>query len=309
MKIIHSHSLNIELKVVAILLIPFFAKIATIHNNHNGNELGNTSNYDSFYQSNFEIEAYRKSVQIHSAVLEDKKIISDILGIILKNATGSGSFSQSQSQPLTPDLLRQIFSYYGERSLIEDDDLVDEMIRAAASYEGEGGGGYPVLNVDTFLHALTYDTKLYDVFNESRFQTHYEDVFGLVTYGKSDGSISGSGNDNGSDNEAEGDKGFEDDSGPETVRYDLDNGKDGQGRVKRTFTFPHIDFLADGFRSRTQYAFVWVAVIVCYIAWFPFSNSYDIHVCGGETEDFEKSFGCQVAQSIVLWILVFLSMM
>ena len=91
-----------------------------------------------------------------------------------------------------------------------------------------------------------------------------------------------------------------------------------QHRVKRVFTFPHIDFLADTFCSRTQYLFVWVAVICCYIAWFPFTRSYDINVCGGGggggsaeeggEETSKQSFGCQVAQSIVLWILVLLSM-
>ena len=121
------------------------------------------------FQSQFEVEAFRNANKIRERMQESTKILSDVLQIILKNATKS----DAKSQPLTRNLLRRIFMYYGEHDLLQDDLFIDEMIAAAGGRE---------LNAETFLHALTNDIQLYDVMNEYRFQTHYEDVFGLVTY-------------------------------------------------------------------------------------------------------------------------------
>lgn len=154
--------------MVAILLIPFLAKI----NFADGNGLSGIDEIDfedHNFQSQFEVDAFRNSKMLRNQMQESRKIISDVLYIILKNATKS----DAKSQPLTRNLLRRIFMYYGEHDLLQDDQFIDEMIAAAGGRE---------LNAETFLHALTNDVQLYDVMNESRFQTHYEDVFGLVTY-------------------------------------------------------------------------------------------------------------------------------
>ena len=201
--------------------------------------------------------------------IDDKKVISSVLKMILADATGSSDLNQ----PLTKDLLRQIFLFYGESELVKDDALIDEMIEAAA-----GGEDDPVLNVETFLRALTYDTKLYDVSNESKFQTHYEDVFGLVTHEN--------------DKKAQDDD-IEDDT--EGRVYDLSKAA---GRpVKQIFTFPQIDFLADTFRSKAQYVFAWLGVIQFYIFYVAMNaSSLQINICK------TNNFGCLVAESILGWL-------
>ena len=81
-------------------------------------------------------------------------------------------------------LIRDIFTTYGEDELVENDDIIDEMIAAAkvtvADDEDEDGdieenGGVPLLNVRSFARALTSDTQLYDVENETRLTTFYYD--------------------------------------------------------------------------------------------------------------------------------------
>ena len=258
--------------MVAILLIPYLAKISLTGVNEEEEE-----NRKSRLQSQFEIDAHRKSMSLKNLRLDDKKIISSVLKMILADATGSSDLTQ----PLTKDLLRQIFRFYGESELVKDDALIDEMIETAA-----GGEENPVLSVEAFLRALTHDTKLYDVTNESKFQTHYEDVFGLVSQEDENRQ-----HDVSQDN-------------AEAGVYDLS--KDGGRPVKRIFTFPQIDFLADTFRSKAQYIFAWLGVLQFYIFYVAMNgSSFDFTVCN---EEYSESFGCQIAQSIVMWLIVMLQM-
>jgi hypothetical protein len=146
------------------------------------------------------------------------------------------------------------------------------------------------LDVETFLHGLTHDIALYNVNNESKFQTNYEDVFGLVTSEDS-----------------------KDKDSPNTSDAEIGIDDSGEGRlIKRLFTFPHIDFLADSFRSRTQYICVWMAAVLGYLFWFRWYNqerlSFGVQVCGKNAEG-DNNFGCQVGQSIVQWFVIMFSMM
>ncbi len=197
--------------VVAILIIPYLAKI-------NFNNKGDLDNYN--FQSQFEIDAFTKSKKLRGQMQEANKILSDVLCMILRNATKSDNV---KSQPLTRDLLRRIFMHYGEHELLQDDRFIDEMIAAAGGTE---------LNAETFLHALTHDIQLYNATNESRFQTHYEDVFGLVTY---DDGIDEQYNSN-----ADNAPNYDDtEHGHGDEAYDLAmKGGENHRTVKRIFTFP-----------------------------------------------------------------------
>jgi len=259
-------------EVVAILIIPFLSKI---------DFFSGIDQADLFeenkYQSQFEMDALQKAMILKKTMVEDKIILADILKVILKGATKSSSLSQ----PLTRDLLRRIFAHYGERDLLKDDVFIDEMIEAAAVGESN-----PVLDVDTFIRALTHDIKLYDVTNESRFQTHYEDVFGLRTDEKEKESSNMERND------------------AEIKEYDLAKTQVNR-TVNRMFTFSQIDFLADTFSSRSQYMFAWLAVVISYIAYvFGTEGIAQIQVC---PEEKRGNFGCQIGRSIVIWFAVMAS--
>lgn len=253
-------------------------------------------------QSQFEFDAYNAASELKKSMKESRDILKYVLKMILRDATEKSS---TESQPLTRTLLKDIFSYYGERSLLTDDTFIDEMIQAASD-----GNENPQLNVDTFLKALTHDIQLYDVTNEYKFQTHYEDVFGLVTT-----------------HEKNNDKNTIMMSmvmGLSTIREKIesemiendDNGDDDcesfpcqsdqvSIKTKRVFTFPQIDFAAELFRSRTQYIFVWLAVISGFLFYFEIGNGFDIQVCQEENMD---TTGCKIGESIVIWLVLMAEM-
>jgi len=126
-----------------------------------------------------------------------------------------------------------------------------------------GGRENALLDHEAFARALTDDIKKYDARKESRVSTHYEDVFGIES--------------------------------------NLNDEASDSNTVRRVFTFPQIDFLADTFRSRLHFACSLIAFIFTYINYFdPTKNDY-LHVCSEERRDLYR---CQISQSIVIWLLM-----
>lgn len=256
-------------ELVAILVIPFLKRIVTANNDDEGNNLG-------FGISRFEREASEKQQQYQSLKAFNKSIIGNVLKVIMNDATGS-----TEEKVLTKDLLRQIFTSYGEEELIHDEELLSDMIKAAV---GEDQEGNCFLNEETFARGLTNDLNPYDLEKETKFTTHYEDVFGLVTDGAPELECDVSGREN-----------------DEIIVERSDSFHIERHRhheeVKRVFTMPHIDFFADSFRDKTQYLLVWLAILFGYISYFSQFTSFD--VC---KEEHKREFGCQIASSIVVWL-------
>ena len=148
------------------------------------------------------------------------------------------------SQPLTKTLLRNIFKNYGESDLVQDETFIDQMIEAASGVDDSN----PQLNAETFLRGISHDIKLYDVLNEYKFQTHYEDVFGFVSYEKKRPILN---HDTNSEKEDE-----------EDVELDAPNSsppEDKSSTIKRLFNSPQIDSWVDNFNSRTQKITIWLS--------------------------------------------------
>ncbi len=285
-------------------------------------------------QSQFEIDAWNTASALKKSMNESVGILKYVLKMILhdtgvtNNNTGAESESEHENEDESPTLnrtlLKDIFSHYGERSLLRDDAFIDEMIQAASGESGEDGNDNPTkLNVDTFLRALTHDIQLYDVRNEYKFQTHYEDVFGLVTTAATRMSMTAKKNympqeDKDDINDVDMDKALEVKFDIDDVDVPIDVDKAPQSKTHffikqsndtamlRVFTFPQIDFAADSFRSRTQYIFVWLAVVTGYLFWFQSGNQSNIQVC---REEHRGTFGCDIGQSIVLWLMIMAQML
>jgi hypothetical protein len=98
-----------------------------------------------------------------------KELLGTALQIILHDVTGK----YDATQELSPDLVKQILTIYGETEMAKDEALIQEMIQAANGSSGMGGE----FNVLAFAEALTYDVQLYDIAHESRVSTSMEDVF------------------------------------------------------------------------------------------------------------------------------------
>jgi len=100
-----------------------------------------------------------------------------VLKMILHDTTGTSS-----PKPLSVELLKRIFISYGEVGLANDSVLLREMVEHAASVadnddETDMDNRSLMLDTRTFARALANDLNLYDIRNEVRLTTSYEDVF------------------------------------------------------------------------------------------------------------------------------------
>lgn len=133
------------------------------------------------FESDWQYEEYMRRFALADARMPDPDVLQVVLNNILQDVTGS-----TEPRPLDRQLIRDIFTAYGEDELVENDDIIDEMIAAAkvaTSDDEDGGdieenGGVPILDIKTFARVLTADTQLYDVENETRLTTFYYDCMG-----------------------------------------------------------------------------------------------------------------------------------
>lgn len=276
-------------EIVSILLIPYLRRIAVSVESDSGMDARDTM------VSKFEKDAYERKMGSKLAQSQfDSKIIGKVLNIILSDTTGS-----VDPPPLTKKLIRDIFSAYDEDELINDEKLLEDMVAMAAG-ENQGENG-TVLDAQAFARALTNDLGEYNQDLETKFTTHYEDVFGLVTVENEQGLVVGD------PNEETEETAWQEEGGPVKFnRVSLHNARDenlskANGDFRRVFTYPQVDNFADLFRDKTQYVLVWLSVILAYISYFNPSDSYGIEVCPEERRD---ELGCQVLLSISVWFTV-----
>ena len=85
----------------------------------------------------------------------------------------------------------------------------------------------------------------------------------------------------------------------------LQNIEDVDTTFKKVFTFPTIDQTAEGYRSQTFAALLWVTGILCY---FAYVYSVQTAYSGFNCDDFNSNFGCKCANGIANWIYVFLQL-
>jgi len=130
------------------------------------------------FKSDWQYNEYMRRFELADARMPDPGILQIVLNNILQDVTGS-----TEPRPLDRQLVRDIFTAYGEDELVENDEIIDEMI-AAASVVGTGdddvekNGGVQMLDLRSFSQALTSDTRLYDVEKETQLTTFYYDCMG-----------------------------------------------------------------------------------------------------------------------------------
>lgn len=250
------------IEIVAILIIPYLAKLVS------------EKDYKAAATQQLQSSMLAPIKKIHSneeeldlLSVDGSSMTTDVLNIILADVFGS-----CKPKRLNKEILREIFSTYGELDLIDDDDLLDEMINAATG----GDPNCTMLNPETFARALTDDLHLYDIDAETRVSTNYEDVFGTVADGRS--VILQPNND---------------EENMQAVQRDK--------KLQTVFSFSPLDFLAGTFRVKSHFIIVWVALV------FSFASYRGGGVTGGGvttnvcSQDVDH-FGCTLANSIVGWI-------
>mmetsp|Transcript_6580 Transcript_6580/g.14884 ORF Transcript_6580/g.14884 Transcript_6580/m.14884 type:complete len:982 (+) Transcript_6580:198-3143(+) len=197
----------------------------------------------------------------------DYDIIEFVLGMILRDVTGD-----DKPKPMTKELLKKIFVFYGEHDVAEDDRLLEEMISVASHMQimPDGERTEPILDVFTFAHCLTMDVRAYNPKTEGRLSTNFNDVYE-------------------SKNDQHGA------SMPEEEVH----------HVKKVFTFSSIDYAVDTFRSKLFVTLLWVVWALFFWMYMNGSSSSgqgDLNCDEKDTEG--KIFGCNIAQGIISWLLI-----
>jgi hypothetical protein len=274
-------------EVLAILMIPEILKAANDkYNVSQSNVLREKSRED--FKTAWQYKDHLRRVKLAKARQPDPKIIERVLHMILKDSTGD-----TVPKILDKELLKNIFAAYGERELVENDDLLDEMMLAAT--DGKEG---VFLDNHTFARALTHDIQKYDVKTETDITTHYFDVFRTVysTKKKKTGLLSlpslGAGPDAcWADEEANG------------RNSGIDSGEDIRA-VEREFTAASIDYTADTYRSKSFVVILWTTGVCTYFAYLEGISNFGRIDC-----EYRKSqFGCKIANGIIQWTVIMLQL-
>jgi len=296
-------------ELVAILLIPFFVK----HVQHHDEDDHNIEKLQRAFSSDSHMQSFMEDMKHYNAFVSSNGggIFQHVLNIILADSTGVGicvgastgtstGSSDSNTPPsITKELLQTIFARYGELGLSQDEQLIEEMIRDVS-----GGEGAAVLDADAFARALTQDVMLYNSNHESRVSTFYEDVFGRI--GEEDEDEDGEGeqkltffHNSNSKNTNTNTNTNSNETDPLQADPELNiekNSKTSTTNVfRKVFTLSQVDFLADGCQSKIHLTFIYlIFVFEVYL----FSNNDPITVCPHDT------FGCNIANSIVFWLII-----
>jgi hypothetical protein len=223
-------------------------------------------------------------------------LISYVLKMILHDTTGSSS-----SKPLNADLLKSILTAYGEEDLANNNELIESMLQAT--------DGAPFLNAEAFADALTSDVRIYDISNEVRLTTLYEDVF--VSQRELELSLRRSTPraDRDVEEEAEGGATMNRSMRFEPIAADKEP-------FTRRWMAPSIDVTADLYRSKMLVVFLWSTILISYFAYIWLGQSA---VIGGDCEcralynhSFTGSYSdnsdvmlCQLTLQIFRWLFLF----
>lgn len=107
-----------------------------------------------------------------SLVRPEPDLLKRVLTMILEDVTGDAT-----SKKLDKELLTTMFQAYGETDLADDEELQEQMIAAAyPSPSCETGKEGVMLDLASFARVLTNDVEEYDLMNEMRCTTNFDDV-------------------------------------------------------------------------------------------------------------------------------------
>jgi hypothetical protein len=211
---------------------------------------------------------------------DPENVFGKVLGMILKDATGS-----VERPFLERTVMRNILESYGEFGVPLE--VIDEMLVAA----GAIGEDPARLDADMLMKACTSDLVQYDSHWDKTPTTHYYDVFHGTTLDADEDAptaIRGSATQGLS-------KDLADEEGAKSKF-------DGGGNVKRVYTAPSIDGIAENYNSKTFITVLWVLVVVVY---FTYILNLTSAIASVECERFKSEFACKVVNSIVAWLLIF----
>ena len=160
---------------------------------------------------------------------------------------------------MTKDLIRKILISHGEVALADNKELVEEMLEAATAFDvatkDEENAAPAMLNAESFAAALTHDIQLYDIRNETRLTTNFNDVYVTAeTIAEREEEMF----ENGATSEELVQKHMEN----QAIRAKVSLSED----LTRVNTIPFIDTTAGTYRSKGYIVLLWVTILITYFA-------------------------------------------
>ena len=249
-------------EVVAMLFIPTLIRIKGEMTKHTRDSDDNDNFVDDFNVNCGEYDAddhvvNKSDVPLNSSKSSTNKYNRSLFQYVLQMIVADTVGESSYSPPITVELLRNIFLFYGEKDVASDTNLLEGMVELALT-AGEN------LDAAVFAHCCTSDVELYDVGWENKLTTNYNDVFETMGSAKESerGSLLR--------------QSMDDVEGNVTGRV---KGKEEVNEVPMKYTFPSIDYAVDTFRSKTYVIllwFTWVRAIVNENLLLLSHNSHDV---------------------------------
>lgn len=99
-----------------------------------------------------------------------------VANAMIHDLSSFGSAEEPTSLEITSSLVRGILLRYGETTLAHDENLIDEMVKAART--GLDDEDKAFFDKNTFAKAMTHDIEQYNADSEESITTNWEDVFG-----------------------------------------------------------------------------------------------------------------------------------
>jgi hypothetical protein len=204
---------------------------------------------------------------------------------MLHDCTGT-----SEPKRLSKGLIKTLLQSYGEIDLAANDDLVQDMYSAAHTPSGK-------LDGQAFAQGLTQDVQLYNISNEKRTSTIYDDVCltkNLMQPQEWDEAVEGISS--------------EIASSQRMLGVDLN---------ARRYTFSAIDTTAGTYRSKSIVVLLWSSFTLAYFVYYYQDISATIGVDCGEHpyeygvswENQAEAIECSIFTSILRWSTTFFFVM
>lgn len=201
----------------------------------------------------------------------NNELFGRVLNIILQDVLGTSMEEEAAAPTLDTALVKKILENYGEDDVSPE--VLQEMVDAAT------GGSGAVLDAEALEKATTADLQQFDLNWQNDASTYYDDVLDNTAL---DANLA--------DNEED-----------ELAESEFDSSKD---KVKRIWTAPTVDFIAENYRNRLFSVFLWVLGIVAF-ALYVNREEFGAYTACSSTHTDRDSFGCRVGNSIIRWLYTF----
>jgi hypothetical protein len=172
-----------------------------------------------------------------------QELFGKVVNMIVTDVTSGENGDSLEPVVLNRELMRDILEFYGEGDVAQE--IIEEMLRAAGVADGEETTPF---DYQALLYATTSDTQKYNLEWEQSITTHYHDILDGTQFEK----------------DMDADSKHFDEEETATGASQLD---EAGNQVKRIFSMPSVDYVAENYRSKSFIVMLWLLVIISFFVY------------------------------------------